>query len=186
MRKQSSGLFSGAARRASPLIPDKSEGLAPIYGSVSSLGRRRGNRVFCEHDPCVSDASAGKLERAAKLDDLGPLLLAIGVFVFLPVLLWAEAYRCAPRWFRILANVLIALWLLPIAAMTLTEIVCKGGWYNGYGNCMGPLESEFYNRLLLLWPLMPIAFVIYWSAFLVRLFEGLSKHRQARKDREQK
>lgn len=120
------------------------------------------------------------------MDDLAPIILAIGFFVVLPLLLWAEAHVGAPRWFRILAHILIVLWLVPIAANTITEIVCKGGWYNGYGNCIGPLDSEFYNRLLLLWPLMPIAFVIYWSAVIVRLFEGLYKHHRARKNREEK
>jgi len=101
------------------------------------------------------------------------LVAAIGVFVGIPLLLWAEAFLCGPRWFRILANFLIVLWMLPLAANAVTEIVCSGGWYNGYGNCLGPLDAEFYNKLLLLFPLMPISLAVYLGAIVARALEAI-------------
>ncbi len=109
------------------------------------------------------------------MNDLEPQIAAAVVLGVLPMLLWAEAYFRGPRWFRILANVLIVLWMLPFAANVLTEIVCSGGWYNGYGNCAGPLDAEFYNKLLLLFPLMPVAFAVYVGSVAARIFEAVSK-----------
>jgi hypothetical protein len=114
--------------------------------------------------------------------DLNPLLAALLVGVVIPILLWVEAVLEAPRWFRILAHILIVLWMLPLAANAVTEIVCSGGWYNGYGNCLGPFDAEFYNKLLILFPLMPIASAIYVGAVVARIFEALTRTYRSRKD----
>lgn len=107
--------------------------------------------------------------------DLNPLLAAFALFVVMPMLLWAEAFFRGPRWFRILANVLIVLWMLPLAANAVTEIVCSGGWYNGYGSCLGPLDAELYNKHLLLFALMPISLAVYLGAIVARALEAISR-----------
>ena len=107
--------------------------------------------------------------------DLNPLLAALAVFVVIPTLLWVEAVLGAPRWFKILTSVLIVLWFIPLLSITIGESLCEGSALKGLVNCLGPLEPTFYNRLVHLFPLMPIAFAIYVGAVVARAIEAATK-----------
>lgn len=106
------------------------------------------------------------------MNDFGPLVAGIAVVVLLPLLLWAEAVWRPPRWFRNLTDGLALLWFVPVASLSLPDLLCDGSVLKGLTSCKGPFGSAFYERLLVTGPLLPVAAVLYAGAVVARCLQS--------------